>query len=131
MTFSGLSEANKALHLADLAKANADRCNEVFHPINSWSPTDWACAMAGECGEACNEVKKLRRKFYNSDDMDLSYPEDFQKHHAVEAARVGAEVADMVIYADLLCQRLGISLEDAIREKFNAVSEETGSDVRI
>ena len=131
MTFNDLTDANKALRLDDLAEANADRCTEVFHLIDAWSPTDWACAMAGECGEVCNEVKKLRRRFYNSDDFERTFPEDFQKHHAVEAARIAEEIADMVIYADLLCQRLGISLEDAIREKFNTVSENYGSKIRI
>jgi len=126
MTFNDLTEANKALHLADLAKANAERCNEVFHPIDDWSPTDWACAMAGECGEACNEVKKLRRRMPH---FDRAFAHDPREEAALN--RVGAEIADMVIYADLLCQRLGINLEDAIREKFNKVSEEHFSDVRI
>ena len=40
------------------------------------SPTGWATAMAGECGEACNFVKKIRR-----DDH-------------VELADVGEELAD-------------------------------------
>lgn len=128
MTFNDLFEANKGLHLADLAdlaKANADRCNEVFHPIDDWSPTDWACAMGGECGEVLNLVKKLRRKgvFYR----DQPHTPDVDNYLYC----IGLEVADMVIYADLLCQRLGISLEDAIREKFNIVSEETGSDIQL
>jgi NTP pyrophosphatase (non-canonical NTP hydrolase) len=127
MTFNDLSDANKALHLADLAKANRDRCNEVYHPIDDWSPTDWACAMAGECGEACNLVKKLRRQFERFDPDDVTISEATLRL----LYAIGCEVADMVIYADLLCQRLGIKLEDAIREKFNTVSEETGSDIRI
>lgn len=120
MTIGDLSAANKALHLADLAQANADRCNEAFHPIDSWSPTDWACAMAGECGECCNLVKKGRRI---SPDPSEWPPELVN--------RIAEEVADMVIYADLLCQRLGMSLESALRWKFNAVSEKVGSKVRL
>lgn len=120
MTIRDLTEANKALHLADLAKANRDRCNEVFHPIDAWSPTDWACAMGGECGEVLNLVKKGRRENADPDWWTYEFRLD-----------IGREIADMVIYADLLCQRLGISLEDAIREKFNEVSRETGSDICI
>lgn len=59
--------------------------------------------MAGEMGETCNAVKKLRRGDGN-----------------VEA--VADEIADTIIYADLLCERLGINLEHAIIRKFNRTS---------
>jgi NTP pyrophosphatase (non-canonical NTP hydrolase) len=70
-----------------------------------WSPTDWACAVAGECGEVCNEIKKLRR--------GKDVPMDV----------IGDELADTIIYADLLAARLGIDLSEAIVRKFNAVSK--------
>lgn len=38
------------LDLADLRAANTARCNDVFHPVDSWSPNDWATALAGEVG---------------------------------------------------------------------------------
>ena len=43
-------------------RANLSRTTK-WHPggLDEWSATDWACAMAGEAGEVCNEVKKLRR----------------------------------------------------------------------
>lgn len=70
--------------------------------------------MAGECGEACNLIKKLRRG------------ED------VPTEDIAFELADLVIYADLLAERLGIDLGAAVRAKFNFVSEHrAGSDVRI
>ena len=47
------------LSFNELRQANTARCEKSFHSINSWTPTDWACAMAGECGEACNLVKKF------------------------------------------------------------------------
>ena len=82
---------------------------DAFHPINHWSPTDWACAFAGEVGEACNLIKK-RRRGEDIPTQDIAY-----------------EIADAIIYADLLAARLGISLEDAVREKFNIVSDRVGS----
>ena len=88
---------------------NKARTEDVFHPIDEWSPTDWATAMAGECGEACNLIKKLPR----GDD--------------IKTEDIADEIADMVTYADLLCERLGISLSDAIVRKFNKVSYKTGS----
>ncbi len=96
-----------------LRLANESRCGQVFHPLYDWSPTDWGCAMAGEAGEACNKVKKLRR----GEDVPLK--------------DIADELADTVIYADLLAARLGINLGQAIREKFNEVSEQRGSDILL
>lgn len=96
----------------ELRQANVRRCEDVFHPLESWSPTDWACALAGEAGETCNAVKKLMRG-----------------DGSIEA--IAAELADTVIYADLLAARLGVDLGAAVRAKFNAVSEKLGSDVRL
>ena len=97
---------------ADLKKKNRERCEEVFHPIDSWTPTDWACALAGEVGEACNLIKKMRRGDPKITRID-----------------VGEELADVVIYADLLAQRLGLDLGYEVQMKFNLVSERRGSSV--
>ena len=89
--------------LQKLKKANSLRCVEAFkHTVESWTPTDWACAVAGETGELCNLVKKYHR----GDD-------------------------DIVIYLDLFCQRMGIDLEEAIQKKFNYTSRKVGSDIFI
>lgn len=96
-----------------LRAANVKRCEDVFHPLDSWSPQDWACAMAGETGEACNLIKKLRR------------------NEAIDHGDIGRELADIVIYADLLAARLRLDLGDAVRAKFNEVSERRGSEVRL
>ncbi|MEM6750743.1 MAG: hypothetical protein AAF612_09760 [Planctomycetota bacterium] len=92
---------------------NTQRSSEVFHPVNEWSPTDWACAMAGEAGETCNLVKKLRRG------------------EPVAPHEIGKELADVVIYADLLAARLGLDLGRCVVEKFNEVSRRTGSKILI
>ena len=42
------------LSFAQLRRANVGRCEAHYHPLAEWSPSDWATAMAGECGEACN-----------------------------------------------------------------------------
>ena len=41
------------------------------------------------------------------------------------------EIADVVIYADLICQRVGRKLTVAVFNKFNEKSEQIGSDVRL
>lgn len=117
------------LTFEELRRADVARCEEVFHAedgINGWTPADWATAMAGECGEACNEVKKLRRlqtspNWNRLEDSDAGFIKD----------RIAAELADLVIYADLLAARLGIDLGEAIVEKFNVVSVRVGSTVRL
>lgn len=96
-----------------LSRANLTRCEESFHPLEDWSPTDWATALAGECGEACNLIKKMRRG------------------DAVDVADIGRELADIVIYADLLAARLGLNLEKCLEQKFNEVSDRLGSEVRL
>jgi NTP pyrophosphatase (non-canonical NTP hydrolase) len=60
--------------------------------------------MAGEAGEACNLIKKMRR----GDHVNLK--------------QVADELADLVIYADLLAARLDINLGAAVVDKFNEVS---------
>jgi len=101
------------LTFSHLAEQNLRRCEEAFHGIDRWSPTDWGCALAGETGELCNLLKKLRR----GDQVDM---ED-----------VADELADVICYADLTATRLGIDLAEAVRRKFNRVSEKRGSAVRL
>jgi NTP pyrophosphatase (non-canonical NTP hydrolase) len=107
-----------SLSFDDLRKANVARCEDVFHPLDSWSPTDWACAAAGEMGETCNLIKKLRRGIRWEDEMNFK-----------EA--IAAEIADTVIYLDLLAARLSIDLGRAVAEKFNVVSDRRKSSIRL
>lgn len=124
---AGYEEACAQRHLTffELSITNAQRCVDVFHGIDRWSPTDWACALAGEVGEACNEVKKIRRL----DDADKT--KDSPEERERLAKLVAVELADVIIYADLLATRLGVSLEDAVREKFNEVSDRRGSKIKL
>lgn len=100
-----------------LRKANVDRCNDAYHPIEDWTPTDWACAAAGEMGEACNLIKKARRKDYVISDR--------------ERTEIGFEIADTVVYLDLLAARMGIDLGAAVRSKFNVVSNRFGCKIKL
>jgi NTP pyrophosphatase (non-canonical NTP hydrolase) len=109
------------LSFEKLREQNVRRCEDVFHPVDSWSPTDWATAMAGECGEACNNIKKLRR--LDGADQEL----DTEHNRAKLIHDTANELADLVIYADLLAARLGIDLGYAVTKKFNEVSEKRGS----
>lgn len=75
--------------------------------------SDWACALSGEVGEACNLIKKKNRG-------DIISNKD-----------IGKEIADAVIYAAFLAERLDIDLEKAVRDKFNEVSDRVGSKIKL
>lgn len=124
------------LTFAALRKANTERCNSAFnHKLGDWSLTDWACALAGEVGEAANLIKKLRRGDYG----DIRFE---PQHIAIKAGEDDAttpqlhealadELADIACYLDLLAARAGIDLEAAIRRKFNIVSDRRGSPIKL
>ncbi len=113
------------MKLSILRLMNVKRCEEVFHPLNDWTPTDWACAMAGEAGEVCNAVKKLRRLA----DGTNTAKDPQTESDAIKA--IGAELADTIIYCDLLAARLGLDLSVEVQAKFNEVSRRMNSTVRL
>lgn len=90
----------------------------MFHPLDDWSPTDWACAMAGEVGEACNFIKKLRR-IQGSGSV-------YEELRGEIVANIGKELADTVCYADLLAARLRLDLGQLVWDKFNEISHRRG-----
>ena len=104
------NKKKKCLNFYELRKTNVERCEDVFHSLEEWELRDWALAMIGEAGEVCNEVKKLKY----GDGSNL---------------RLALELADVVIYADLLAARQGIDLGRAVIAKFNAVSRKKKSHI--
>ena len=114
----------------ELRQANQARCEESFHAVDHWQPWEWTNAMAGECGEACNITKKMLRMYPAKLPVtEWNKPEDRRMEELEE--RLAAEIADVVIYADLAAARIGRSLDDIIRQVFNAKSEEIGSPIRL
>lgn len=97
----------------ELRRVNYERCNKDIRPIDEWSPLEWGGAMAGEAGELCNFLKKLRRG------------------SKVKKKDIAHELADVVTYADLVAARMDIDLGEAVREKFNLVSKRWGSKYRL
>jgi hypothetical protein len=97
--------------------------------IEDWNIAEWTNAMAGEAGEACNASKKLRRLECQMQQHDGDTPVPLTLQNA--KLKVAKECADAVIYADLVCQRLGIRLEDAIIEAFNSISTREGFPERL
>jgi len=91
------------LSFGQLREANVRRNATAFRG-EDWTPTDWGNAIAGEVGEACNLLKKLRRG------------------ESVERSAIAHELADAVTYIDLLANMLGIDLGQAVAHKWNHVS---------
>lgn len=114
-----------ALTLRQIRVANVGRCEEVFHPVQAWTPERWSNAAAGEMGEVCNTVKKLNRL-----DDDTNTEKDPQTK-AECIALIAEELADVIIYVDLLAARLRIDLDAAVRGKFNQVSILRGATQRL
>jgi NTP pyrophosphatase (non-canonical NTP hydrolase) len=113
------------LSFKKLRQTNVKRCRAVFHPLKAWSLTDWSCAMAGETGEACNIAKKLKRL----EESDANF--DTPKYRRKLKREFAKEIADVVIYADLLAAAAGINLAEAVRDKFNEVSDRRGSKIKL
>ena len=101
------------LGFQELRAANARRARRSFPTCRGWTASDWALALTGELGEACNLLKKRNRG------------------ESIPQYEIEAELADTLIYLDLLADHLNIDLAAAVREKFNEVSDRVGSDVRL
>jgi len=114
LTFDRLSETN-------LARCEAP--DGFNHPIGSWSMSDWMVAAGGELGEAMNKVKKLNRV------------RDGITGNTETAAELteglGKEMADTIIYLDLLATQLGFNLGDLVQAKFNETSRKIGAPHRL
>jgi NTP pyrophosphatase (non-canonical NTP hydrolase) len=97
--------------LSRLRAINTRRSWLYYPQCEDWSDLEWAGAAIGECGEVTNVAKKMTRGNGNQQQL---------KEHLAE------EIADTVIYLDLLCAKHNIDLEQAIRSKFNRISAELG-----
>lgn len=121
------------LHAFDYLRAvNVSRCNR-WHPgfpnneppESEWNIAEWTNAMQGEAGEAGNIAKKIRRL-----ECDL-YGNPYEMNLDELEQKLADEIADTVIYADLVLAKRGIDLWNAIVKKFNQKSEELGFPDRL
>lgn len=117
------------LKFNELRVASLSRCNK-WHPegINSWSLSDWATAAVGEMGELCNVIKKQNR---SRDGIGGNKTSDHVLNDDEIKIQIERELADTVIYLDLLAASEGIDLGKAVRDKFNEVSERAGFSERL
>lgn len=120
-----LAGASLPLTLEGVSRINRQRCKRWHgRDTEPWTAADWSNAMAGEAGEACNVVKKIRRHETNT-----STPNDPDLAELVEM--LADELADTYLYLDLLANHFDIDLPKAIADKFNRVSETMGFPERL
>ena len=125
-----------SLTFNDLREANTTRCNEHFHALDAWSGAEWGNAMAGEYGEVAEDLLQVVLKFMSTlkacDTLkkalrQLETDEDFGKLRS----RLSLELADVITYADLIAARFDINLGEAVKEKFNEVSDKRDSSIKL
>jgi NTP pyrophosphatase (non-canonical NTP hydrolase) len=103
------------------SERNLRRCqakNGFNHPLHSWTLSDWMTATMGELGEAANIVKKLNR-------VRDGIPGNTETVHQLRS-NLADELADTLIYLDLLAQAAGFNLEAIRDRKFEKTSEKIG-----
>lgn len=114
LSFRTLRAANKQ-RIPQFRDAQGRRCH-TEEDGSDWSPAEWLQATVGELGELANLLKKVNRG-------------DFTLEEAMPEIR--KEFADVVIYFDIMALQFDIDLGEAVRCKFNEVSERVGAAVFI
>lgn len=109
------------LTFAELRAINGDRCRRWHYGGEPWISVDWSNAVAGEAGELCNKVKKLRRLETAVDQHGVD-----ESSSSALLEQIAEEIADVVLYCDLTADFFGLSLEEIVKAKFNKVSDKRG-----
>lgn len=109
----------------EFARTNASRA-AVWHGPDSvpWTGADWGNAMGGECGEAQNVIKKLRR-------VETAVVGQVDPPPSDLVRKLGDELADTITYAFLVADHYGINVAEALCRKFNAISVREGVSHRV
>jgi len=108
-----------ALTFEELRAANRLRIREVFGARPKCSPCHWMTALQAELGDVAYLIRKQERC-----DPDESGP-------GLAPVTIQHALAATMIRLDQLAERLDVDLGDAVRARFNALSEERGSVVRL
>ena len=109
------------LRLANIARIPQYKDKHGLHVHDKvdgsdWIPAQWLQALVGEVGEYAN----LRKKHERGDVSSTVFLKEASK-----------ELADIMIYLDLLAYQFDIDLGEAVREKFNEVSDRVRSTIYL
>lgn len=147
-TINAIGEHIPPLTFAEVRATNATR-SARWHPPDStsWVGADWSNAMVGEVGEladafdaltahrlmnrvtaaagkAANDVKKLRR-------AETGARGEFDPDEDTLRGQLADEIADVVLYLDLLARHYDIDVAGAVTDKFNRTSVHYGFPERL
>ena len=109
--------------IREIQELNAARSARWMADSPGWTVLEVAGELAGEVGELANVCKKLRRS-------ELGVPGNKLSDNALKVQARG-ELGDVFIVLALVASKLGVDLEDAIREAFNSKSCQMGFPERI
>lgn len=138
-------------NLAHFGKMNIERCDGPFN-CKDQPHSYWPLALSEEVGEVAGAMKKLMRGFnpreyykmkkkWANEHLPMGNMTGMTKGDLEEAGMptyaqfetiwfmektraIAHEAADVFIYLDLMAQKLGFSLWQAVQEKFDSVSDE-------
>lgn len=106
--------------LSQLRRVSKVRVSRFGHgELSGWSPLQWGYAVAGEVGELCNLLKKYERQMPTDPSRDALTGE------------IGREIADVLIYLDLLAALFEFDLARVTALKFNSTSKKYGFPERL
>lgn len=112
----------KDLDMREMARIILTR-TKLWNSGDPWTTADYSNALAGEVGEICNKVKKLRR---------IQLGSHLRRQSADPQAiidDIAGELGGLFVYYVMLAYHLGIDPIDAVRNEFNKVSREEGFDI--
>jgi hypothetical protein len=104
--------------------------NTFWKGTEDWTIADWGNAMAGECGECCNAIKKLRRiqlGMQNESDRPIREEQEARR-------KIRMEVIDTITYALhvwAVAARPGDDIGRDFKGVFNSVSDRYGFPVKL
>ena len=116
------------LNIRQMAHYHRQR-QKLWHAgASPWTLADYSNALAGEVGEICNKIKKIRRiELGHSGGQLRNQPREVGPLIEELRGELGGAFVYLLSLADALC----VDLTDAIREEFNKVSDEQGFAVKM
>jgi NTP pyrophosphatase (non-canonical NTP hydrolase) len=110
------SELTGHINLTSFFAVNRQRCHQWMGEKDTL--LHHLVGLAGEVGEVCNAAKKSDRQGKAGGEP-------------VDSGEVAAELADVMIYLDLVAMHFGVDLGAAVVEKFNPTSIKYGFPQRL
>lgn len=110
--------------IREIAEQHRARNRRWHTGAQPWTKADWGNALAGEVGEICNKIKKIRR-------IELGHTGNQSANVEPLVDDIRGELGGAFIYMLAVADSLGIDLADAIRDEFNLVSQQQGFPERI